>query len=114
MIAGYRFVDNPPRIPSEIQSEIEDRSTVYPRPTSATDLVVRAMALVKESVTDRHQFHAGSDGIRGPGLVGLKTRWTCPVKIRELITMTQFTLRVSVDTGLMAYITDLVERAIDH
>ena len=34
------------------------------------------MALVKESVTDRHQFHAGSDGIRGPGLVGLKTRWT--------------------------------------
>jgi hypothetical protein len=70
------------------------------------------MALVKESVTDRHQFHAGSDGIRGPGLVGLKTRWTCPVKIRELITMTQFTLRVSVDTGLMAYITDLVERAM--
>jgi uncharacterized protein YjbK len=34
------------------------------------------------------------------------------VKIRELITMTQFTLRVSVDTGLMAYITDLVERAM--
>ena len=34
------------------------------------------------------------------------------MKIRELITMTQFTLRVSVDTGLMAYITDLVERAM--
>jgi hypothetical protein len=32
--------------------------------------------VVKDSVTDRHQFHAGSDGIRGPGLVGLKTRWT--------------------------------------
>ena len=88
------------------------RSTVQFIPSRVTSVVERAMALVKESVTDRHQFHAGSDGIRGPGLVGLKTRWTCPVKIRELITMTQFTLRVSVDTGLMAYITNLVERAM--
>ena len=54
------------------------RSTVQFIPSRVTSVVERAMALVKESVTDRHQF----------------------------------TLRVSVDTGLMAYITDLVERAM--
>ncbi len=90
------------------------RSTVQFIPSRVTSVVERAMALVKESVTDRHQFHAGSDGIRGPGLVGLKTRWTHAPSAVKYFRPVAYLSTLSTAHPRPTSATDLVVRAMDQ